>query len=199
MPKASDKTASESTGRRSQAPAKAPAKPAAKAAAKPVAKKPTAKTQAPQAATPKRPRASAKAKTAVPEDKGHAAVETRNTMPGSRLVKMIKKVIIDRGLPDRAIADVMGITVIYWNSLANGNRQIRSLGKEKLQMVAEFLGLPLIRFTTWLISSRQKILCTRKILMSSSGCRSRRWVVILPGRAISRSRMNGRKRLSPFA
>ena len=66
-------------------------------------------------------------------------------MPGSRLVKMIKKVIIDRGLPDRAIADVMGITVIYWNSLANGNRQIRSLGKEKLQMVAEFLGLPLIQ------------------------------------------------------
>ena len=145
MPKASDKTASESTGRRS-APAKAPAKPPANAAAKPVAKKSAAKTQANQsAAAPTRARASAKAKTAAPEDKAVAAIKTRNTMPGSRLVKMIKKVIVDRGLPDREIADVMGITVIYWNSLANGNRQIRSLGKEKLQLVADFLGLPLIQ------------------------------------------------------
>lgn len=145
MPKASDKTASESTGRRSQASAKAPVKPAAKAASKPAAKKPAAATQAPQATTPNRPRASAKTKAAAPEDKALAATNTRNTMPGSRLVKMIKKVIIDRGLPDREIADVMGITVIYWNSLANGNRQIRSLGKEKLQLVADFLGLPLIQ------------------------------------------------------
>lgn len=143
MPKASDKTASESTGRQSQAPAKAPAK----AAAKPVARKRVAEAeaQAPKAAaTPKRPRASAKAK-AAPKENSPAAKSTRNTMPGSRLVKLIKKVIVDRGLPDRAIADVMGITVIYWNSLANGNRQIRSLGKEKLSLVADFLGLPLIQ------------------------------------------------------
>lgn len=41
MPKASDKTASESTGRQSQAPAKAPAK----AAAKPVARKRVAEAE----------------------------------------------------------------------------------------------------------------------------------------------------------
>lgn len=199
MPKASDKTASESTGRRSQAPAKAPAKPAAKAAAKPVAKKPTAKRKPLRLLRLRGLVLLPRPKQQYQKIRDMQQSKLGDTMPGSRLVKMIKKVIIDRGLPDRAIADVMGITVIYWNSLANGNRQIRSLGKEKLQMVAEFLGLPLIRFTTWLISSRQKILCTRKILMSSSGCRSRRWVVILPGRAISRSRMNGRKRLSPFA
>lgn len=58
---------------------------------------------------------------------------------------MIKKAIIERGLQDRAIADIVGVTQIYWNSLANGNRQIKSLGKEKLQKIAEFLGLPLIQ------------------------------------------------------
>ncbi|MBF9243133.1 helix-turn-helix transcriptional regulator [Pseudomonas syringae pv. tomato] len=66
-------------------------------------------------------------------------------MEGHRLIKMIKKAIIERGLQDRAIADIVGVTQIYWNSLANGNRQIKSLGKEKLQKIAEFLGLPLIQ------------------------------------------------------
>lgn len=155
MPKASDKTASETTGRRSKAPAKAPAKATAKAPASAPAKAPTkASTRKPVAkaapqdaqanARPKRPRVAATAKS-VPVDAAAAVTSQRNTMPGARLIKKIKKVIIDRGLPDRAIADVMGITVIYWNSLANGNRQIRSLGKDKLQLVAEFLGLPLIQ------------------------------------------------------
>ena len=69
----------------------------------------------------------------------------RNKIEGHRLIKMIKKAIIERGLQDRAIADIVGVTQIYWNSLANGNRQIKSLGKEKLQKIAEFLGLPLIQ------------------------------------------------------
>lgn len=69
----------------------------------------------------------------------------RNRIEGARLIKMIKKVIVERGLQDRAIADIVGVTQIYWNSLANGNRQIKSLGKEKLQKIAEFLGLPLIQ------------------------------------------------------
>ncbi|TCV51490.1 hypothetical protein [Pseudomonas sp. 460] len=69
----------------------------------------------------------------------------RNRIEGARLIKMIKKAIIERGLQDRAISDIVGVTQIYWNSLANGNRQIKSLGKEKLQKIAEFLGLPLIQ------------------------------------------------------
>lgn len=69
----------------------------------------------------------------------------RNKIEGARLIKMIKKAIVERGLQDRAIADIVGVTTIYWNSLANGNRQIKSLGKEKFQKIAEFLGLPLIQ------------------------------------------------------
>lgn len=69
----------------------------------------------------------------------------RNRIEGARLIKMIKKAIVERGLQDRAIADIIGVTQIYWNSLANGNRQIKSLGKEKLQKIAEFLGMPLIQ------------------------------------------------------
>lgn len=74
-----------------------------------------------------------------------ASPRDRNKIEGARLIKMIKKAIIERGLQDRAIADIVGVTQIYWNSLANGNRQIKSLGKEKLQKIAEFLGLPLIQ------------------------------------------------------
>jgi len=74
-----------------------------------------------------------------------ASPRDRNKIEGARLIKMIKKAIVERGLQDRAIADIVGVTQIYWNSLANGNRQIKSLGKEKLQKIAEFLGLPLIQ------------------------------------------------------
>lgn len=74
-----------------------------------------------------------------------ASPRDRNKIEGARLIKMIKKAIVERGLQDRAIADIVGVTQIYWNSLANGNRQIKSLGKEKLQKISEFLGLPLIQ------------------------------------------------------
>lgn len=78
-------------------------------------------------------------------NEGESSARDRNKIEGARLIKMIKKAIVERGLQDRAIADIVGVTQIYWNSLANGNRQIKSLGKEKLQKIAEFLGLPLIQ------------------------------------------------------
>lgn len=67
-----------------------------------------------------------------------ASPRDRNKIEGARLIKMIKKAIVERGLQDRAIADIVGVTQIYWNSLANGNRQIKSLGKEKLQKLLSF-------------------------------------------------------------
>lgn len=197
MPKASEKTASATTGSRAKTSAKAatsssapkagakaapasvkrprastkaaPEEAAASATPAPVKpprasakSKPAETSAAPASDAPKRTRASVKAKPveippapASPEtdgvdenedqDQGEARVNKRNTMPGHRLIKEIKKVIVARGLPDREIADVMGVTVIYWNSLVNGNRQIQSLGKAKLQKIAEFLALPLIQ------------------------------------------------------
>ena len=82
---------------------------------------------------------------AGPSTDAETSPRDRNRIEGARLIKMIRKVIIERGLQDRTIADIVGVTQIYWNSLANGNRQIKSLGKEKLQKIAEFLGLPLIQ------------------------------------------------------
>ena len=104
----------------------------------------------------KKPRISALAKKALADAQtareSHAAADDetspprdRNKIEGARLIKMIRKAIVERGLQDRTIADIVGVTQIYWNSLANGNRQIKSLGKEKLQKIAEFLGLPLIQ------------------------------------------------------
>ncbi|WP_425953141.1 XRE family transcriptional regulator [Ralstonia pseudosolanacearum] len=72
------------------------------------------------------------------------AVEVKK-IEGIRLIRLIRKTLIERSLPERTIADIMGVTTIYWNSMANGNRKIKSLGKDKLEKVAEFLGVPTIQ------------------------------------------------------
>lgn len=64
---------------------------------------------------------------------------------GKRLITLIKRTLIDRNLPDRHIADMMGVTTIYWNSMCNGHRKIKSVGKDKLQRIGEFLGIPTVQ------------------------------------------------------
>ncbi|WP_432263242.1 XRE family transcriptional regulator [Cupriavidus sp. TMH.W2] len=73
------------------------------------------------------------------------AGEVRKRIEGIRLIKLIKKTLLERDLPERTIADIMGVTTIYWNSMANGNRKIKSLGKDKLEKVADFLEIPTIQ------------------------------------------------------
>ena len=64
---------------------------------------------------------------------------------GLKLINLVRKTLIDRNLPERHVADLMGITTIYWNSMTNGHRRISSLPKDKLQRLAEFLEVPLIQ------------------------------------------------------
>lgn len=64
---------------------------------------------------------------------------------GKRLIILIKRTLIDRNLPDRYIADLMGVTTIYWNSMCNGHRKIKSVGKDKLERIGEFLGIPTVQ------------------------------------------------------
>jgi transcriptional regulator with XRE-family HTH domain len=73
------------------------------------------------------------------EESGERKVE------GKRLITLIKRTLIDRNLPDRYIADLMGVTTIYWNSMCNGHRKIKSVGKDKLERVGEFLGIPTVQ------------------------------------------------------
>jgi transcriptional regulator with XRE-family HTH domain len=64
---------------------------------------------------------------------------------GKRLISLIKRTLIDRNLPDRHIADLMGVTTIYWNSMCNGHRKIKSVGKDKLERVGQFLHIPTVQ------------------------------------------------------
>jgi len=73
------------------------------------------------------------------EESGDRKVE------GKRLITLIKRTLIDRNLPDRYIADLMGVTTIYWNSMCNGHRKIKSVGKDKLERVGEFHGIPTVQ------------------------------------------------------
>ena len=73
------------------------------------------------------------------------AISGDRQVVGLRLINLVRRTLIDRNLPERHIADLMGITGIYWNSLSNGNRRISSLPKDKLQRLAEFLEVPLIQ------------------------------------------------------
>jgi transcriptional regulator with XRE-family HTH domain len=68
-----------------------------------------------------------------------------NRVVGVRLINMILKKLVDLQLPERHVADLMGITPIYWNSLTNGHRRISSLPKDKLKRLADFLEVPLIQ------------------------------------------------------
>lgn len=79
------------------------------------------------------------------DDNEGEALPGERQIVGLRLINLIRKTLIDRNLPERHIADLMGITGIYWNSLTNGNRRISSLPKDKLQRLAEFLEVPLIQ------------------------------------------------------
>ncbi|ABM97173.1 helix-turn-helix domain-containing protein [Methylibium petroleiphilum] len=88
--------------------------------------------------------ARAKPRAEAPEE-GDVAEEGPRTIVGTRLINLIRKTLLDRDLPERYVADLMGITSIYWNSMTNGNRRISALPKDKLQRLAEFLEIPLIQ------------------------------------------------------
>ncbi|MDL2283607.1 helix-turn-helix domain-containing protein [Oxalobacter sp. OttesenSCG-928-P03] len=64
---------------------------------------------------------------------------------GFRLINKIRTRSIELGLQDRYIADMIGVTPIYWYSIANGHRKISSLSKEKLKKIAEFLNIPTVQ------------------------------------------------------
>ena len=49
------------------------------------------------------------------------------------------------GVQDRYIADIIGVTPIYWYSIANGHRKISALSKDKLEKIAQFLNIPTVQ------------------------------------------------------
>jgi len=78
--------------------------------------------------------------------KGSNGKKSRNReIAGFRLINKIRTRSIELGLQDRYIADMIGVTPIYWYSIANGHRKISSLGKEKLKKIAEFLNIPTVQ------------------------------------------------------
>ncbi|MEC4720521.1 helix-turn-helix transcriptional regulator [Noviherbaspirillum sp. CPCC 100848] len=106
---------------------------------------PAAKTATKQARTKTRV-------TAQPEDdqstgelfpEGHGSKKSR--VPGFRLIARLKQRVAELGVSDRYIADIMGITPIYWNSLTNGHRKMNSLDKGKMERIAEFLEIPIVQ------------------------------------------------------
>lgn len=63
------------------------------------------------------------------EDKNGAENKIKKTkkIPGYRLINRIKSRSIELGVQDRYIADIIGVTPIYWYSIANGHRKISGL------------------------------------------------------------------------
>ena len=66
-------------------------------------------------------------------------------IPGYRLINRIKSRSIELGVQDRYIADIIGVTPIYWYSIANGHRKISALSKDKLEKIAKFLNIPTVQ------------------------------------------------------
>ncbi|MDR0934269.1 MAG: helix-turn-helix transcriptional regulator [Burkholderiaceae bacterium] len=63
---------------------------------------------------------------------------------GLKLINKIRVRSVELAVQDRHIAEMIGVTPIYWYSIANGHRKISSLSKEKLKKIAEFLHIPTI-------------------------------------------------------
>ena len=81
------------------------------------------------------------------EDRDGAEKKVKKTkkIPGYRLINRIKRRSIELGVQDRHIADIIGVTPIYWYSIANGHRKISALGKDKLEKIARFLNIPTVQ------------------------------------------------------
>lgn len=86
-----------------------------------------------------------------PHDAAEGTAEHEGAAPGKRhvdgirLINLIRKTLIDRGLSSRAISDILGVTPVYWNSIMSGNRSIKSLGIERFEKIAEWLDIPTIQ------------------------------------------------------
>nr|WP_295085502.1 helix-turn-helix transcriptional regulator [uncultured Roseateles sp.] len=72
---------------------------------------------------------------------GDAPETPKRQVPGHRLLKLIRRNLEEQGLPEKAMADLIGVTPVYWNSLSNGNRSLSSLGREKGKRLADWLGI----------------------------------------------------------
>ena len=81
------------------------------------------------------------------DDKNGAGnrVKKAKSIPGYRLINKIKSRSIELGVQDRYIADIIGVTPIYWYSIANGHRKISALSKDKLEKIAFLLGIPIVK------------------------------------------------------
>ena len=81
------------------------------------------------------------------DDKNGAGnrVKKAKNIPGYRLINKIKSRSIELGVQDRYIADIIGVTPIYWYSIANGHRKISALSKDKLVKIAQFLNIPTVQ------------------------------------------------------
>ena len=81
------------------------------------------------------------------DDKNGAGnrVKKAKNIPGYRLINKIKSRSIELGVQDRYITDIIGVTPIYWYSIANGHRKISALSKDKLEKIAQFLNIPTVQ------------------------------------------------------
>lgn len=65
--------------------------------------------------------------------------------PLNPLVLMVKKKLAEINRPEREFAQWIGVSAIYWHSVANNLREISSLGKDKVEKLAQFLGIPTLQ------------------------------------------------------
>ncbi|MDR1312009.1 MAG: helix-turn-helix transcriptional regulator [Burkholderiaceae bacterium] len=89
-------------------------------------------------------KSAAKARETLPKRSAAKQKDSRD-VAGVRLINRIRGRINELGLQERYIADMIGVTPIYWHSIANGHRKISSLGKEKLKKIAQFLNIPTVQ------------------------------------------------------
>jgi hypothetical protein len=65
--------------------------------------------------------------------------------PGAALVNAINTKGIERGLTLKNMSELIGLSYVYFVSLTNGKRMFSGLARPRLQAIANFLEVPLVR------------------------------------------------------
>ena len=93
---------------------------------------------------PKKPD-SAHEETTVVEAEASTSADSRPPVTGQRLIELVQQHLAKLRLPERAAAEAVGVTTIYWAALTNGHRKLSALPREKMQRLADFVGISVVQ------------------------------------------------------
>lgn len=78
-------------------------------------------------------------------EQADAPEQTQGPIAGHRLLELIQRRLKERGMAEKAVPGLLGVTGVYWTSLANGTRRLSGLPREKMKRLADWIGISVLQ------------------------------------------------------